>query len=372
MAMKSEKIRKLVTMAMLAALSIVLVYVVHFPIFPAAPFLEYDPADIPILIGTFAYGPVAGIILTVVVSVIQGMTVSASSGFMGIAMHIFATSILVLVAGNIYRLKHTKKGAVIALICGVAAMTAGMVVFNYFITPYFITPDIADAAAVAANRDFVKTLLVPVIILGGIYGSIFTPTEAAAVSVVYGLVVGVFIYREVKMKDMIDILVDSGKTTGGIMLIIGAATLFSYVCTVFGIAQAAQALLLEISGNKYIFLLIVNVIFLIAGCFVDANSAMYIFIPIMYPVATQLGIDPVHFGVIATVNLAIGQVTPPVGVNLFVAIGVSEKLQGLRDKPKVTIVSMSKAVWPQIVACIIALLLITYVPWFSTVLLFGK
>ncbi len=159
---------------------------------------------------------------------------------------------------------------------------------------------------------------------------------------------------------------------GGIMLIIGAATLFSYVCTVFGIAQAAQALLLEISGNKYIFLLIVNVIFLIAGCFVDANSAMYIFIPIMYPVATQLGIDPVHFGVIATVNLAIGQVTPPVGVNLFVAIGVSEKLQGLRDKTKVTIVSMSKAVWPQIVACIIALLLITYVPWFSTVLLFGK
>ena len=188
--------------------------------------------------------------------------------------------------------------------------------------------------------------LMPVIIIGGIYGGVFTPTEAAAVSVVYGLVVGVFIYREVKMKDMIDILVDSGKTTGGIMLIIGAATLFS--------------------------LLIVNVIFLIAGCFVDANSAMYIFIPIMYPVATQLGIDPVHFGVIATVNLAIGQVTPPVGVNLFVAIGVSEKLQGLRDKTKVTIVSMSKAVWPQIVACIIALLLITYVPGFSTVLLFGK
>ena len=89
-------------------------------------------------------------------------------------------------------------------------------------------------------------------------------------------------------------------------------------------------------------------------------------------IATQFGIDPVHFGVIATVNLAIGQVTPPVGVNLFVAIGVSEKLQGLRDKTKVTIVSMSKAVWPQIVACIIALLLITYVPWFSTVLLFGK
>ena len=227
--------------------------------------------------------------------------------------------------------------------------------------------------------------LMPVIIIGGIYGGVFTPTEAAAVSVVYGLVVGVFIYREVKMKDMIDILVDSGKTTGGIMLIIGAYELvtndasFFIQCNTgnitfchFQITRTFFHLLLEISGNKYIFLLIVNVIFLIAGCFVDANSAMYIFIPIMYPVATQLGIDPVHFGVIATVNLAIGQVTPPVGVNLFVAIGVSEKLQGLRDKTKVTIVSMSKAVWPQIVACIIALLLITYVPWFSTVLLFGK
>ena len=117
----NEKVRKLVTMAMLAALSIVLVYVIHFPIFPAASFLEYDPADIPILIGTFAYGPLAGVLLTVVVSVIQGMTVSSGSGLMGIAMHIFATSILVLVAGNIYRVKHTKKGAVLALICGVLA-----------------------------------------------------------------------------------------------------------------------------------------------------------------------------------------------------------------------------------------------------------
>ena len=160
----NQKLRKLVTMALLAAISIVLVYVIHFPIFPAASFLEYDPADIPILIGTFAYGPVAGILLTVVVSFIQGFTVSAGSGFMGIAMHIFATSILVLVAGNLYRLFHTKKGAVVALVAGVLAMTAGMVFFNYFITPYFITPDIMDSAAVAMNRAFVKTLLVPVIV----------------------------------------------------------------------------------------------------------------------------------------------------------------------------------------------------------------
>jgi C4-dicarboxylate transporter DctM subunit len=206
--------------------------------------------------------------------------------------------------------------------------------------------------------------LMPVIILGGIYGGIFTPTEAAAVSVVYGLIVGMFIYREVKLKDLADILVDSGKTTGTIMLIIGAASLFTYVCSVHGISQAAQDLLMNIAGNKYVFLIIVNVIFLIAGCFVDANSAMYIFIPIMYPVATALGISPIHFGIIATVNLAIGQVTPPVGVNLFVAIGIKIK-EGVR----VTIESISKAVWPMILACIIVLLMITYVPWFSLMFL---
>ncbi len=208
--------------------------------------------------------------------------------------------------------------------------------------------------------------LMPVIILGGIYSGIFTPTEAAAVSVVYGLLVGLFIYREVKLRDLYDLLVDSAKTTGSVMIIIGAATLFSYVCTVHGISGAAQDLLLSISSNKYIFLLIVNVIFLIAGCFVDANSALYIFIPIMYPVATQLGVDPIHFGVLCTVNLAIGQVTPPVGVNLFVAIGISGKLENIKDKTRVTIETISKAVWPQIVACVIALMLITYIPFFST------
>ena len=211
--------------------------------------------------------------------------------------------------------------------------------------------------------------LVPVIILGGIYGGIFTPTEAAAVSVVYALIVGVFIYREIKLKNFVKIMVDSGKTTGSIMLIIGTAAVFSYVCTVHGISTAAQALLLNVSGNKYVFLIIVNIIFLIAGCFVDANSAMYIFIPIMAPVAQKLGIDLVHFGIIATVNLAIGQVTPPVGVNLFVSIGLAEKMKDLRDKTHVTIATISTAVWPMILSCVVALLLITYVPFFSMVLI---
>ena len=215
----------------------------------------------------------------------------------------------------------------------------------------------------AAFKDAFWGLLMPVIILGGIYGGIFTPTEAAAVSVVYGLFVGMVVYREIKFKDLWEILIDSAKTTGGIMLIVASASLFSFVCTKFGIAQAASDLLGSIAHNQFTFLLIVNVIFLIAGCFIDANSAMYIFIPIMLPVCKQLGYDVVAFGIVATVNLAIGQVTPPVGVNLFVAISVK-----LKNGEKVDIPQISKAVMPMIVASVIVLAAITYVPSISTFL----
>ena len=208
-----------------------------------------------------------------------------------------------------------------------------------------------------AFKDAFWGFLMPVIILGGIYGGIFTPTEAAAVSVVYGLIVGIFIYKEIKLKDLFELFVDSAKTTGGIMLIVAAASLFSYVCTIYGISDAASSLLGSVATNQFIFLLIVNVIFLIAGCFVDANSAMYIFIPIMLPVCRALGYDLVAFGIMATVNLAIGQVTPPVGVNLFVAISVK-----IRDGISVTLQEISRAVVPMIIACIIVLLLLTYIP----------
>ena len=214
-----------------------------------------------------------------------------------------------------------------------------------------------------AFKDAFWGFLMPVIILGGIYGGIFTPTEAAAVSVVYGLFVGTVIYREVKLKDLFDICVDSAKTTGGIMLIVASASLFSYVCTKFGIADAASALLGSIAHNQFTFLLIVNIIFLIAGCFIDANSAMYIFIPVMLPVCKALGYDVVAFGVMATVNLAIGQVTPPVGVNLFVAIGIKIK-KGM----EVTLQEISKAVMPMLAACVAVLLVVTYIPVTSTAL----
>ena len=147
------------------------------------------------------------------------------------------------------------------------------------------------------------------------------------------------------------------------MLIVASASLFSFVCTKFGIAEAASGLLASIAHNQFVFLLIVNIIFLIAGCFIDANSAMYIFIPIMLPVCKALGYDVVAFGVMATVNLAIGQVTPPVGVNLFVAISIKIK-KGL----EVTLQQISKAVMPMIAASVAVLLVVTYVPAVSTAL----
>lgn len=135
---KQNNTVKLAKMGMLVAVSIVLVYFIHFPIFPAVAFLEYDPADIPILIGTFAFGPLAGVLLTVVTSVIQGLTVSAASGLYGILMHVIATSTMVLIAGILYKRNKTRKGAVIALVCGVIGWIIIMIGANLVITPLFM------------------------------------------------------------------------------------------------------------------------------------------------------------------------------------------------------------------------------------------
>lgn len=210
-------------------------------------------------------------------------------------------------------------------------------------------------------RAFVRAipgLLMPVIILGGIYGGFFTPTEAAAVAAIYGIIVGL-ITRKLNLRDLWDLLVDSVSQTAVVMLIVGTASLFSYALTLTGIAADASSALINISGgNKYIFLLIVNVILLIAGCFIDANSAMYIIVPILTPVAAALDIDLVHLGCIMVFNLAVGLVTPPVGVNLYVGCGIA----GIKLK------SICKSVMPLIIAAIIALLLVTYVEPISMIL----
>ena len=205
-------------------------------------------------------------------------------------------------------------------------------------------------------KDAFWGLMMPVIILGGIYGGIFTPTEAAAVSAIYGLFVGLFIYKTITFKDVPRILADSVSQTAVVMFIVGTASLFAWILTVTGLAAQASNVLISVSsGNKYIFLLIVNIILLIAGCFIDANSACYILVPTLVPVATALGINPIHLGCIMIVNMAIGMVTPPVGVNLYVGCGIA----------KISLKEISIAVLPFIVASIVALLLTTYVPIIS-------
>ncbi len=145
--------RKLVLMALLIAVSIALVYIVRFPIFPAAPYLEYDPADIPILIGAFAFGPVAGIIIAVIACAVQALTVSAAGGIYGFIMHLIATSTLVVVASTIYRVRHTRTGAVIGLASGTIAMAGIMMVANHFVTPFYT----------GAPTEAIDAMLLPII-----------------------------------------------------------------------------------------------------------------------------------------------------------------------------------------------------------------
>lgn len=210
-----------------------------------------------------------------------------------------------------------------------------------------------------AFGDAVWGILMPVIILGGIYGGIFTPTEAAAVSAIYGLIVGMFIYKTLRFKEIVVILRQSVSQTAVVMLIIGCAAVFGKVLTFTGLASdASQGLISIAHGNKYTFLLMVNIILIIAGCFIDANSALYILCPILFPIAKTLGIDAVHLGAVMTVNLALGLITPPVGVNLFTGCGVAG----------ITLTDMVKKIWPFVIAVLIVLLLVTYIPQISTIL----
>lgn len=202
-------------------------------------------------------------------------------------------------------------------------------------------------------------LLMPIIILGGIYGGVFTPTEAAAVSAVYGLFVGVVIYKSLKLKDLYQIFLNTVIQSAVIMFIVATATLFAWIVTTEGIARDAAELVFSISGgNLLIFLLMVNVVLIITGCFIDAISAFYLFIPIFLPVAIELGYDPLALGIVMTVNLALGQVTPPVGVNLYVAAPLAG----------ITLDRISKSVLPYLFISIVVLLLMTYFPSVITLL----
>jgi C4-dicarboxylate transporter DctM subunit len=208
---------------------------------------------------------------------------------------------------------------------------------------------------VRAGRESIWGLLLLVIILGGIYGGIFTPTEAAAVAAVYAFFIAVFVYRDIGMKEVPAVLVDAAKVTVMLMFIVANALLFAHVLTSERIPQAITEQIVALGMPAWQFLIVVNILLLIAGNFMEPTGIILILAPILFPIATQLGIDPVHLGIIMVVNLEIGMVTPPVGLNLFVTSGITG----------MSIVQVVRAALPWLSVLFVFLIFATYVPQLS-------
>jgi C4-dicarboxylate transporter DctM subunit len=208
------------------------------------------------------------------------------------------------------------------------------------------------------GREAIWGLLLVVIILGGIYTGIFTPTEAAAVSAVYAFVIAVFVYRDVRLREVPRVIADAAKVTAMLMFIIANAYLFAFVLTTEQVPQAMSAWIVDLGLPPWAFLIMLNVLLLVAGSFMEATSVVLIFAPIMFPIATALGIHPVHLGIIMTMNMEIGMVSPPVGLNLFVTSGIA----------KLPVTAVIRAAMPWLVVLLLALVIVTYVPWVSLVL----
>lgn len=201
-------------------------------------------------------------------------------------------------------------------------------------------------------------LLMPVIILGGIYGGIFTPTEASAVAVFYALAVGVLIYREIKLPDLYLILRKSVLSSAVIMFIIANAGLFAFLITRAGVPEAIGIWLQDVLKSPAYFLLGVNAALFIIGMFIETGAAIIVLAPILAPVAVHFGIDPIHFGLVMVVNLALGMITPPFGVNLFAACTVA----------RISLDRMVKDLIPFVLVIVACLMVISYVPWISLAL----
>ncbi|MGM9949320.1 MAG: TRAP transporter large permease [Lysinibacillus sp.] len=293
----------------------------------------------------------------------------ASAGAIGIIIPpSIAFIIFALVAGSQMPITINRlfmAGIIPGILVGVALYMAALYVRARDIRKGLFVP--AEAAAFRKHTGkerwdaFLKALpglMIPIIILGGIYGGIFTPTESAVVAVVYSLIVGLVISPKGYLRKLSVVFREASVQTAVVMLIVSAASVFAYIVTTEQIAQTISDAIMGITDNKIMILLLINVVLLIAGAFIDAISAYYIFVPILLPIMTMLEVDPTVFGVFMTINLAIGLFTPPVGLNLYVAAGYS----------KSNIMEISRGTMPFIAAAIIVLLLVTYIPAISTFL----
>ena len=211
--------------------------------------------------------------------------------------------------------------------------------------------------------DAIPSLLLIVIIVGGVMSGIFTATESAAVAVAYTLFLSIVVYRSIKIKDLPKILLDACETTAVIMFLIAGSNVMSFVMSFTGLPSAIGNALISVSSNKYVILLIINLVLLVVGCFMDITPAVLIFTPIFLPVVQSFGMDPIHFGIMMVMNLGIGNITPPVGSALFSGCSVAD--MDMED--------MIKPILPFYAAIFVALMLVAYVPWFSMALptLFG-
>lgn len=201
-------------------------------------------------------------------------------------------------------------------------------------------------------KSAIWALLVPVIILGGIYGGFFTPTEAAVIACAYGLLAGTLIYRELTLRKLYDSLVGSAETVGTVLIMVGTGTVLGKILALERIPDAIMSGMTSLTDNKLVILLLINLLLLVVGCIMDTTPAILILSPILYPVARAFGIGIIHFGLIMVTNMAIAFITPPVGVNLFVASGMT----------KMKFTDLCKAIVPFIIVMFISLTLITYVP----------
>lgn len=209
-----------------------------------------------------------------------------------------------------------------------------------------------------ATKDAFFAILMPVIILGGIYSGIFTPTESAAIAVVYGLIVAVFIHKELSMKKFLQIVIESAKGTANILLLIMAATVFGYVLTVYNVPTMFTNAMAVFITSKFTFLLFLNILLILLGMLMDSGAIILIVAPLIYPIAMKYGVDPVHLGCIIVFNLAVGQATPPFGNCLFAGVSATKK----------DIVTLSRNAFPFVIILFATVFLISFVPAFATLL----
>ncbi|MEX0929352.1 MAG: TRAP transporter large permease [Balneolales bacterium] len=348
--------------------------------------VDFGKTLVGMLPGGLAY---VNVIAAMLMGAISGSAVAAASaigGFMGPQMKkegykeefsaavniTSSTTGLLIPPSNILIVYSLASGGVSIAALFLAGYIPGLLVglsimfvagYHAFRNKYKVSDRVPLKEAVAKFLDAIPSLFLIILVMGGIIMGIFTATEAAAVAVLYTLVLSVMIYREIGWSDLPSVLLKSTSTTAIVMLLIATSMSMSWVMSYENIPQNVSNALITLSDNPFVILIIINIILLSVGAFLDMTPAVLIFTPIFLPVVMELGMDPVHFGIIMVLNLSVGLCTPPVGTLLFVGCGIAN----------VSIVKVIKPLLPIFAAMVISLMLVTFFPWISLYLprLFG-